>query len=74
MPPGVVPPGAVPTAPPSAPSPHALRRADGLDDEGFFGRVRRRGREAAEFGVATMLLLLLIPAAVAAALLGSRRK
>ncbi|MGW3385874.1 hypothetical protein [Streptomyces cinereoruber] len=69
-----MPPGAVPTASPSVPSPPALRRADGLDGEGFFGRVRRRGREAAEFGVATMLLLLLIPAAVAAALLGSRRK
>ncbi|MFE5829924.1 MULTISPECIES: hypothetical protein [unclassified Streptomyces] len=54
--------------------PPGLRRADGLDDEGFLGRVRRRGREARELGVATMLLLILIPAAVAAALLGSRRK
>ncbi|MZE52704.1 hypothetical protein GTY86_15705 [Streptomyces sp. SID5770] len=62
-------PGAVPPAPPPG-----LRRAAGVDDEGFLGRVRRRGREAAEFGVATTLLLLLIPAAVAAALLGSRRK
>ncbi|MFF5450656.1 hypothetical protein ACFY40_05320 [Streptomyces sp. NPDC012950] len=79
VPPGAVPPGAVPPssvspgAVPPAPPP-GLRRAAGLDDEGFLGRVRRRGREAAEFGVATMLLLLLIPAAVAAALLGSRRK
>jgi hypothetical protein len=35
--------------------------------------LRRRGREASEFGVVTMLLLLLIPAALAAALLGNRR-
>ncbi|WP_432120941.1 hypothetical protein [Streptomyces sp. S1] len=79
VPPGAVPPGAVPPpsvspgAVPPAPPP-GLRRAAGVDDEGFLGRVRRRGREAAEFGVATTLLLLLIPAAVAAALLGSRRK
>ncbi|WP_225804988.1 hypothetical protein [Streptomyces sp. NK15101] len=44
------------------------------DNEGFLGRLRRRAREAHEFGVVTMLLLLLIPAAVAAALLGSRVK
>ncbi|MFF4870274.1 hypothetical protein [Streptomyces sp. NPDC000961] len=69
VPPSSVSPGAVPPAPPPG-----LRRAAGVDDEGFLGRVRRRGREAAEFGVATTLLLLLIPAAVAAALLGSRRK
>ncbi|MFE6068244.1 hypothetical protein [Streptomyces sp. NPDC056525] len=51
----------------------AARRAALLDDEGFLGRVRRRGREASEFGVVSMLLLLLIPGAVAAALLGNRR-
>ncbi|MFI2734962.1 hypothetical protein [Streptomyces sp. NPDC018711] len=44
------------------------------DDEGFVGRLRRRGREAKEFGVVMMLLLVLIPAAVAAALLGNRGK
>ncbi|MYV65824.1 hypothetical protein GT043_07720, partial [Streptomyces sp. SID2131] len=59
-------------APPSVPPP-GLRRAAGVDDEGFLGRVRRRAREARELGVATVLLMLLIPAAVAAALLGSRR-
>lgn len=42
------------------------------DDEGFLGRLRRRAREAHEFGVVAMLLLLLIPAAIAAALLGNR--
>ncbi|WP_411070836.1 hypothetical protein [Streptomyces sp. cmx-4-25] len=74
VPPGVVPPppGAVPPVPTPVPPPD-LRRAAGLDGEGFLGRVRRRAREAREFGVATMLLMLLIPAAVAAALLGSRR-
>ncbi|WP_426403873.1 hypothetical protein ACN9M0_17565 [Streptomyces sp. R-07] len=44
------------------------------DDEGFLGRLRRRTREAHRFGVVTMLLLILIPAAVAAALLGNRGK
>ncbi|WP_190413353.1 DUF11 domain-containing protein [Streptomyces venezuelae] len=56
----------------SVPPPSA-RRAAALDDEGFVGRLRRRGREASELGVVTMLLLLLIPAAVAAALLGNRK-
>ncbi|WP_329280592.1 DUF7507 domain-containing protein [Streptomyces sp. NBC_00691] len=51
----------------------AARRAALLDTEGFLGRLRRRGREASEFGVVAMLLLILIPAAVAAALLGNRR-
>ncbi|MEU1867076.1 hypothetical protein [Streptomyces gardneri] len=55
------------TAPPSA------RRAAGLDNEGFLGRLRRRGREASELGIVIILLLLLIPAAIAAALLGNRR-
>ncbi|MFE7586637.1 hypothetical protein ACFU5Y_34320 [Streptomyces gardneri] len=55
------------TAPPSA------RRAAVLDNEGFLGRLRRRGREASELGIVVILLLLLIPAAVAAALLGNRR-
>ncbi|MFF6885278.1 hypothetical protein ACFY9F_19160 [Streptomyces sp. NPDC012421] len=49
------------------------RRAAALDDEGFLGRVRRRGREADEMGVVVMLLLILVPAALAAALLGNRR-
>lgn len=53
--------------------PPVVRRAAALDSEGFLGRLRRRGREASEFGVVTMLLLLLIPAALAAALLGNRR-
>ncbi|MFC8760141.1 hypothetical protein ACFUAG_05350 [Streptomyces sp. NPDC057193] len=53
--------------------PPVVRRAAALDSEGFLGRLRRRGREAGEFGVVTMLLLLLIPAALAAALLGNRR-
>ncbi|MFC9384938.1 hypothetical protein [Streptomyces venezuelae] len=56
----------------SVPPPSA-RRAAALDEEGFVGRLRRRGREASELGVVTMLLLLLIPAAVAAALLGNRK-
>ncbi|MFI9210854.1 hypothetical protein ACIGW7_22410 [Streptomyces sp. NPDC053253] len=51
----------------------AARRAAVLDDEGFLGRLRRRGREAHELGIVITLLLLLIPAAVAAALLGNRR-
>ncbi|MER7535614.1 hypothetical protein ABTX77_12605 [Streptomyces sp. NPDC097704] len=42
------------------------------DNEGLFGRLRRRAREAHEFGVVAMLLLILIPAALAAALLGNR--
>ncbi|MFF7439840.1 hypothetical protein [Streptomyces sp. NPDC008122] len=42
------------------------------DNEGLLGRLRRRAREAHEFGVVAMLLLLLIPAALAAALLGNR--
>ncbi|WP_432127125.1 hypothetical protein [Streptomyces sp. bgisy082] len=71
MSPGAVPPSSIS---PGGAVPPGLRRADGLDDEGFLGRVRRRGREARELGVATTLLLILIPAAVAAALLGSRRK
>ncbi|MFE5796148.1 hypothetical protein ACFQ8C_26710 [Streptomyces sp. NPDC056503] len=49
------------------------RRAATLDDEGFLGRLRRRGREADEMGVVVMLLLILVPAALAAALLGNRR-
>ncbi|MFB6839051.1 hypothetical protein [Streptomyces sp. NPDC056361] len=52
----------------------AARRAAGLDDEGFLRRVRRRAREADGLGVVATLLLLLIPAAVAAALLGNRGK
>ncbi|MER5201656.1 hypothetical protein [Streptomyces sp. NPDC002825] len=52
--------------------PERPRVVAGADDEGFLGRVQRRAREAREFGVVGMLLLLLIPAAVAAALLGSR--
>ncbi|MFD8012301.1 hypothetical protein [Streptomyces sp. NPDC058955] len=81
--------GAVPAAPrPDAPRPDSPRpdvprpdappvdtapRAAGLDDEGFLGRLRRRGREADEMGVVVMLLLLLVPAALAAALFGNRR-
>ncbi|MGW6551193.1 hypothetical protein ACWGBV_13175 [Streptomyces sp. NPDC055051] len=48
-------------------------RAASVDDEGFLGRLRRRGREADEMGVVAMLLLILVPAALAAALLGNRR-
>ncbi|MDV5146896.1 hypothetical protein R1T08_22560 [Streptomyces sp. SBC-4] len=51
----------------------AVSRAAVLDDEGFLGRLRRRGREAHELGIVITLLLLLIPAAIAAALLGNRR-
>ncbi|MFD3661597.1 hypothetical protein ACFWVF_13545 [Streptomyces sp. NPDC058659] len=51
----------------------SARRAAALDDEGFLGRLRRRGQEAHELGIVITLLLLLIPAAIAAALLGSRR-
>ncbi|MFB7361513.1 hypothetical protein [Streptomyces hydrogenans] len=87
VPPGVVPPGVVPpgagagearapgvVAPPGADtSPEASRRAATLAGEGFLGRVRRRGREAGEMGTVVMLLLILLPAALAAALLGNRR-
>ncbi|MFJ6408078.1 hypothetical protein ACIQK9_21425 [Streptomyces hydrogenans] len=87
VPPGAVPPGAVPpgagagearapgvVAPPGADtSPEASRRAATLAGEGFLGRVRRRGREAGEMGTVVMLLLILLPAALAAALLGNRR-
>ncbi|WP_031014788.1 hypothetical protein [Streptomyces sp. NRRL F-5727] len=58
---------------PESPAADATSRAAGLDDEGFLGRLRRRGREADEMGVVVMLLLLLVPAALAAALLGNRR-
>ncbi|WP_157870087.1 MULTISPECIES: hypothetical protein [unclassified Streptomyces] len=76
VPPGAVPPA--PTAPDAVPVPRdeaavAARRAATLDHEGFLGRLRRRSREADDLGVVSMLLLLLIPAAVAAALLGNRR-
>ncbi|MER7947469.1 hypothetical protein ABTY59_08795 [Streptomyces sp. NPDC096079] len=64
----VPPPGAVPADRPPR------RLAAAPDGEGFLGRVQRRTREAREFGVVGMLLLLLIPAAVAAALLGNRGK
>ncbi|MFF2775061.1 hypothetical protein ACFVU3_09145 [Streptomyces sp. NPDC058052] len=53
--------------------PEDAHRAAALDDEGFLGRLRRRGREADEMGVVVMLLLILVPAALAAALLGNRR-
>ncbi len=74
--------GAVPVAPPQSVPETAIgtgdrqqQRAEAVPDgEGFLGRLRRRAREAHEFGVVAMLLLLLIPAAVAAALLGSRGK
>ncbi|MFE1908915.1 hypothetical protein ACFW96_35400 [Streptomyces gardneri] len=54
-------------------APSSARRAFVLDDEGFLGRLRRRGREASELGIVIILLLILIPAAIAAALLGNRR-
>ncbi|MER5736124.1 hypothetical protein ABT117_10660 [Streptomyces sp. NPDC002262] len=76
VPPGAVPPGAVPpgVAPPRAETPpEASRRAATLAGEGFLGRVRRRGQEAGEMGTVVMLLLILLPAALAAALLGNRR-
>ncbi|MFI6419388.1 hypothetical protein ACIBG6_18600 [Streptomyces sp. NPDC050842] len=56
----------------TTPTPTA-RRAAVLDNESFLGRLRRRGREAHELGIVITLLLLLIPAAIAAALLGNRR-
>ncbi|MFB9604890.1 hypothetical protein ACFFTQ_18135 [Streptomyces roseofulvus] len=58
---------------PDSPAADTPPRAAGLDDEGFLGRLRRRGREADEMGVVVMLLLLLVPAALAAALFGNRR-
>ncbi|MGW3371548.1 DUF7507 domain-containing protein [Streptomyces hydrogenans] len=87
LPPGAVPPGAVPPGavagearapgvvvpPRTDTSPEASRRAATLAGEGFLGRVRRRGREAGEMGTVVMLLLILLPAALAAALLGNRR-
>ncbi|WP_282696385.1 hypothetical protein [Streptomyces sp. CC208A] len=60
--------------PPEVPPTEAPQQATGVvGDEGFLGRLRRRGREADEMGVVVMLLLLLVPAALAAALLGNRR-
>ncbi|MFE3069108.1 hypothetical protein [Streptomyces sp. NPDC059247] len=52
--------------------PVAARRA-AAENEGLLARVQRRGRQAGELGIVTILLLLLIPAALAAALLGNRR-
>ncbi|WP_329622415.1 hypothetical protein OG357_19880 [Streptomyces sp. NBC_01255] len=74
-PPAVGPDGTQPVAgerPGTTTAPAALRAA-APDDEGFLGRLRRRGREAHELGIVITLLLLLIPAAIAAALLGNRR-
>ncbi|MFE4655726.1 hypothetical protein ACFRFJ_03385 [Streptomyces hydrogenans] len=87
LPPGALPPGALPPGavvgearvpgvvvpPRTDTSPEASRRAATLAGEGFLGRVRRRGREAGEMGTVVMLLLILLPAALAAALLGNRR-
>lgn len=56
----------------TTPTPSA-HHAAALDNESFLGRLRRRGREAHELGIVITLLLLLIPAAIAAALLGNRR-
>lgn len=42
------------------------------DDEGLLPRLHRRSRELPHLGVVLALLLILIPAAVAAALLGNR--
>jgi hypothetical protein len=57
-----VPPGRVPPATTTATD----------DTEGLLPRLRRRARELPELGPVLMLLLILIPAAIAAALLGSR--
>ncbi|MGW5775876.1 DUF7507 domain-containing protein [Streptomyces sp. NPDC003863] len=78
-PPGAAPPAGRETVP-APPAPPGTGLSNGQrprvqavpDNEGLFGRLRRRAREAHEFGVVAMLLLLLIPAAIAAALLGSR--
>ncbi|MEU8527774.1 hypothetical protein AB0C77_19605 [Streptomyces sp. NPDC048629] len=85
-PPVVPPPGAAPPAgiganaaqPPAdrpalADVPTARPPTDDSDDDGLLARVQRRSRELADMSVALTLLLILIPAAVAAALLGSRR-
>ncbi|WP_418958131.1 hypothetical protein [Streptomyces tritici] len=78
VPPGTaaVPPAARPLAPPPAQSQAQTppeRPVAGDDEGGLLSRVRRRSSELADMGVALTLLLILIPAAVAAALLGSRR-
>ncbi|MFG2329957.1 hypothetical protein ACGFMM_10055 [Streptomyces sp. NPDC048604] len=80
VPPRAAPPAAVPPAsrlqaqPQPQVQPPARTAAAANDDEGgLLGRIRRRSSEIADMGVALTLLLILIPGAVAAALLGSRR-
>lgn len=77
--PGVRPPGEVPARipgrigeiPGQIPVPDT-RVPVPADDEGLLPRLRRRSRELPEMGIVLFLVLLLIPAAVAAALFGSR--
>lgn len=82
-PPGARPPGVPPARPPGA-ADGTTRPGDGITppatrvptavpaDEGLLPRLQRRYRELPRLGVVLTLLLLLIPAAIAAALFGSR--
>ncbi|MEU8618192.1 hypothetical protein [Streptomyces sp. NPDC048623] len=63
---------AAPTAPAVQPPPDQRRATLATDDEGLLSRVHRRSRELPHLGVVLTLLLILIPAAIAAVLLGNR--
>ncbi|MFJ2783438.1 MULTISPECIES: hypothetical protein [unclassified Streptomyces] len=54
-------------------TPPSVARRAAAENEGLLARIQRRGRQAGELGIVTILLLLLIPAALAAILLGNRR-
>ncbi|MFF5975107.1 hypothetical protein ACFY7C_26735 [Streptomyces sp. NPDC012769] len=73
-PPGRQPPPAVAEVPGEAPAevPAGRRPEAAAGEEGILPRLHRRYRELPELGIVLTLLLILIPAAVAAALLGSR--
>ncbi|MFC8508603.1 hypothetical protein ACFU3J_04455 [Streptomyces sp. NPDC057411] len=70
-PPGAVPRVSAPVPPalPTTPRPPAAAVAD---DEGLLARIHRRSRELPHLGVVLTLLFLLVPAAIAAAVFGSR--
>ncbi|MFF0751285.1 hypothetical protein [Streptomyces sp. NPDC004267] len=68
------PPGTAPAnQQPQQPRRPTARTPVAAGQEGILPRLHRRARQLPHLGMTLMLLLLLIPAAVAAALLGSRR-
>ncbi|MER7516762.1 hypothetical protein [Streptomyces sp. NPDC126499] len=75
-PPGVQPPPAVAEEPGEVPArvPATRPPAAAAGEEGLLPRLNRRYRELPQLGTVLTLLLILIPAAVAAALLGSRHR